>query len=494
MKSAKGGRKMKRYMGVFLICCMLFMTGCNGNPIKTAAAVSRYREGCEAYRRGEYKDAVEAFHDAVARDGSGELSVYAYSYLGHCMMEQEDAVAARTYYEMALSTGAEQAMCYTNLGVYYRNCEQYELAEQCYRNALEYDAGYGDAWTSLGVLYVLTEREEEAIEVLERALRTSNEYSAVYDANLAYAYASVGRIHEARNRLTVADAKGYPEESSTLVRAFIEECEGKDMPTWKSELTATSQPTELPEVTAAPKLTEVPETTVIPTPTETPEPTVAPVSTPTPVIEKQIVIVIDPGHQAKGNYGKEPVGPGATEQKTKVSSGTQGVFSKVPEHVFTLALSMQLRASLVELGYEVIMTRETAEVDISNVERAEVANAAGADIYIRIHADGSDNETANGISVLYPSENNPYVAELSKESKRLAQAVLDEMCEATDAKKRGIVKRDDLSGTNWAQMPVILIEAGFMTNKAEDKKLQDPEYQAKLVWGIVKGIEEYFGE
>ena len=159
-----------------------------------------------------------------------------------------------------------------------------------------------------------------------------------------------------------------------------------------------------------------------------------------------------------------------------------------------MELSLKLRDALVAKGYEVVMTRETADVNISNVERAQLANEAGADIYIRIHADGADSEAANGISVLYPSENNPYVAELSADSKRLAQEVLDEMCEATGAKKRGIVKRDDLSGTNWAQMQVVLIEAGFMTNKAEDKKLQDPEYQAKLVRGIVEGIEEYFEE
>ena len=477
---------MKRYMCAVLICCMLFMTGCNGNPVKTAAAVSRYREGCEAYGRGEYKNAVEAFCDVVIKDGSGELLVYAYSYLGHCMMEQKDAVTARKYYEMALSTGAEQAMCYTNLGVYYRNCEQYELAEQCYRNALECDAGYGDALTSLGVLYVLTEQEAKAVEVSEQAVRTSAECPALYDANLAYAYASVGRIDEAKHRLAVAEKKGYQEEASAVVRAFIEECEKKDVPGKEPEATIMPVPTEVPEAVEKLAPNETPIATATPVPIATPVPTA------TSAIGKQKVIAIDPGHQAKGNYGKEPVGPGATEQKTKVSSGTQGIATKVPEHVFTLELSLRLRDALTELGYEVVMTRETAEVNISNVERAEVANAAGADIYIRIHADGSDNETANGISVLYPSENNPYVAELSPDSKRLAQAVLDEMCEVTGAKKRGIVKRDDLSGTNWAQMPVILIEAGFMTNKTEDKKLQDPEYQAKLVQGMVKGIEEYF--
>ena len=255
-----------------------------------------------------------------------------------------------------------------------------------------------------------------------------------------------------------------------------------------STATATVVPTEAPEVTVTPEPTETPE------PTATPEPIATPIPTAMPVVEDRKVIAIDPGHQAKGNYEKEPVGPGATEQKAKVSSGTQGVSTKVPEYVFTLELSLKLRDALADAGYEVVMTRETAEVNISNMERAEIANNAGADIYIRIHADGSDNESAKGISVLYPSENNPYIAELSADSKLLAQAVLDEMCETTGAKKRGIIKRDDLSGTNWAQMPVILIEAGFMTNKEEDKKLQDPEYQAKLVQGIVKGIEEYFKE
>lgn len=282
------------------------------------------------------------------------------------------------------------------------------------------------------------------------------------------------------------------------------------MPTGEPVFTATTAPTEVPDVTGTLKPTEkpdmpvtliptqavtvAPEPTATPEPTTTPVPTATPIPTATPVIENKKVIAIDPGHQAKGNYEKEPVGPGATEQKAKVSSGTQGVSTRVPEHVFTLELSLQLRDALTELGYEVVMTRETADVNISNMERAEIANNAEADIYIRIHADGADNEAANGISVLYPSENNPYVAELSPDSKRLAQEVLDEMCEATGAKKRGIIKRDDLSGTNWAQMPVILIEAGFMTNKAEDERLQDPEYQAKLVQGIVNGIEEYLNE
>ena len=281
-----------------------------------------------------------------------------------------------------------------------------------------------------------------------------------------------------------------PESTGTILQAIV--------PTAVIEptkaLAVTPPPTKMPTVTPLPtiELTATPVPTRTPEPALTPSPTVAPTSA--PVVEERRVIVIDPGHQAKGNYGKEPVGPGATELKTKVSSGTQGVSTKVPEHVFTLELSLKLRDALVNAGDEVVLTREIAEVDISNVERAEVANVAGADIYIRVHADGAENKAANGISVLYPSENNPYVAELSADSKRLAQAVLDGMCETTGAKNRGIIKRDDLSGTNWAKMPVILIEAGFMTNEAEEKKLLSTEYQELLVQGIVAGVEEYWNE
>ncbi|MGN1084144.1 MAG: N-acetylmuramoyl-L-alanine amidase, partial [Lachnospiraceae bacterium] len=119
---------------------------------------------------------------------------------------------------------------------------------------------------------------------------------------------------------------------------------------------------------------------------------------------------------------------------------------------------------------------------------------ANADIFLRIHADGAESTTANGISVLYPSAGNPYVAELSPESKKLAQSILDGMCDATGAKKRGIIERDDLTGTNWAKMPVIVVEAGFMTNEAEEKKLLSADYQKLLVQGILEGVREYFGE
>ncbi len=99
-------------------------------------------------------------------------------------------------------------------------------------------------------------------------------------------------------------------------------------------------------------------------------------------------ICIDPGHQRKGNNGKEEIAPGSSITKPKVSSGTSGTATKKDEYVLTLEVGLKLKEKLESEGYNVIMTRETHDVNISNKERSVMTNKAGCSLYISLHADG----------------------------------------------------------------------------------------------------------
>ena len=206
-----------------------------------------------------------------------------------------------------------------------------------------------------------------------------------------------------------------------------------------------------------------------------------------------MIICIDPGHQKKQNSELEPVAPGSSTKKAKVSSGTAGIATGEAEYVLNLAVAMKLKALLEADGATVIMIRTSNEVDISNVERAKIGNDAGADLAIRIHADSSTNRDVKGASMLIPSP--AYIGdELAAESKAAGQIIMDSVIAATGAKNRGLVVRDDMTGFNWSTVPVILIEMGFMSNPDEDRQLATDEYRSKMAMGLYNGCVAYFGK
>ncbi len=206
------------------------------------------------------------------------------------------------------------------------------------------------------------------------------------------------------------------------------------------------------------------------------------------------IVVIDPGHQLKGDSTKEPNGPGSSTMKARVTGGTRGTTTGVSEYELTLDIGLQLRDELESRGYTVYMTREVHEVNISNKERAEFATAKNADIVVRIHANGSEASSTNGALALAPSSSNPYVSNLASSSQSLSKAVLNAYCEATGMKNLGVQANDTMTGINWCTMPVTIIEMGFMTNPSDDTNMQDSGYQAKMVQGMANGIDNYFAD
>jgi N-acetylmuramoyl-L-alanine amidase len=200
------------------------------------------------------------------------------------------------------------------------------------------------------------------------------------------------------------------------------------------------------------------------------------------------VVVIDPGHDLRANLRTEPIGPGSSTRKIKDGGGTHGVVSGLREADLNLAVALRLRALLQRAGVEVVMTRtRTAGTSVGNIARARIANDAHARLFLRIHADGSTDTSARGTHTLYPAYRRGWTDDVYGDSKRAAGTVQRALRSALGFPDRGLQERSDYTGFNWANVPVILVEMGFMTNPTEDRLLATPAYQRRAAVGLCRG-------
>ena len=199
------------------------------------------------------------------------------------------------------------------------------------------------------------------------------------------------------------------------------------------------------------------------------------------------LICLDPGHGTAPGIGTqlEPIGPGSKELKIKDPGGAAG------EAPVALAIARRTRPLLLTRGYRVAMTRNGAGYRGGNRERARYCNERQAALMIRIHADGSTDSSVRGISTLVPALRPGWTDDIYGPSRRAGQLLQRALVASTGAPDLGVVERSDLTGFNWADVPAVLVETGFMSNRSESVLLRSAAYQEKVASALVRATQRF---
>ena len=205
------------------------------------------------------------------------------------------------------------------------------------------------------------------------------------------------------------------------------------------------------------------------------------------VIAAAALVCLDPGHGTAPEIGRqyEPIGPGSAQLKIKDPGGAAG------EAPVALAIARRTRTLLRARGYRVAMTRDGTGYRGGNRDRARFCNARGAALMIRIHADGSSDPGIRGISTLVPALRRGWTGDVYGTSRRAGTFLQSELIAATGARNLGVVERADLTGFNWADVPVVLVETGFMSNSREAGLLRSAAYQQQLAGALARGTQRF---
>jgi N-acetylmuramoyl-L-alanine amidase len=203
------------------------------------------------------------------------------------------------------------------------------------------------------------------------------------------------------------------------------------------------------------------------------------------------LVCLDPGHGTPPAVGAqlEPIGPGSRTMKIKDGGGTSG------EAAVALAIARRARRLLLARGYRVAMTRTGPTIHLGdgngNIARARFCNRRHAALMVRLHADGSTVRSLHGVSTLVPAWHRGWTDDIYRRSLRAGRAMQKAVLRSTGAADRGLVQRSDLTGFNWANVPVVLVETGFLTNPAESRRLKSRAYQLRVARGIVLGVAAF---
>lgn len=208
-------------------------------------------------------------------------------------------------------------------------------------------------------------------------------------------------------------------------------------------------------------------------------------------------LCIDPGHQLLPDLSLEPISPGSTLQKPKCASGTFGILTKKPEYEIVLEVALLVEALLIPCNCQVVLTRRSNNVQLSNITRAGIANESGADFWIRLHCNGVNHQWKSfffwkrGVLTLVP-EKNFHTEKFYEASCKIAEIFHSCLVSTTRFPNLGIERRSNLTGFNWSEIPVVLLELGYLTNFFEESCLVDKDYIEKMSLAIAKSVLEAY--
>ena len=202
------------------------------------------------------------------------------------------------------------------------------------------------------------------------------------------------------------------------------------------------------------------------------------------------LVCLDPGHGTPPAIGRqaEPIGPGSGVLKIKDGGGASG------EAAVNLAIAKKTQTLLLRRGYRVAMTRTGSVFSYGNggnIARAQFCNRRHAALMLRIHADGAADRSLHGFATLYPAWHKSWTDDIYTRSLKAARLVQAAAVRSTGTADRGLVKRTDLTGFNWADVPAILVECGFMSNPTERRLLRSSAYEWKVARGLTAGAAEF---
>ena len=202
-----------------------------------------------------------------------------------------------------------------------------------------------------------------------------------------------------------------------------------------------------------------------------------------------------PGHDLRGNPDTEPIGPGSTTRKIKDGGGTRGVVSGLDrgraEHARRRSASAAARARRRSRRHDADEDRRgrawaTSRARASRTGRAPRSSSASTPTARPIRARAAPTRSIRRCSRGWTDD--VYAAEQARGDDRPGELV-----RALGFPDRGLQERSDFTGFNWADVPVILVEMGFMTNRTDDRLLATATYQRRAAAGLCRGALRFLG-